>query len=77
MNQLSPDNPLYIRVLRDFKRWAKDQTFIHTPGMVGQSESHFPCKSAYAVAVFDHDQERFTSIRVMMGCDEWRGIKLN
>jgi hypothetical protein len=52
-------------VLKDFKRWSKDQN-PHSPGMVGQTESHFPCKAAYAVATYDHDQERFTAVRVMV-----------
>lgn len=51
---LNPANPIYAPVLRDFQRWAQDQTFIHTLGMVGQTESHFPCKAAYAVAVYSN-----------------------
>lgn len=52
-------------MLKDFRRWIAEQN-PHSPGMVGQTETHFPCKAAYAVAVFDHDQERFTALRVMM-----------
>ena len=77
MKSLDQNSTLYIRILRDFKRWAKDQKFIHTPGMVGQTEKHFPCEAAYVVAVYDHDIERFTYIRVMMGCDDWLIIELD
>ncbi|WP_168442474.1 hypothetical protein [Pontiella desulfatans] len=45
-------------------------------GMVGQSESHFPSKAAYSVAVYDHDKGRWTQIKVMLGGDDWRIIKL-
>ena len=60
MNHIPSDNPIRVQVLCAFKRRAKDQGLIHQAGMVGQSESHFPCKAAYAVAVFDHNIERFT-----------------
>lgn len=76
MNPLNPDNPIYIQVLRDFRRWSRDQKFIHRPGMVGQTETHFPCKAAYVVAVHDHEKERFTRIRIMVGYDDWRVIEL-
>jgi hypothetical protein len=75
--QLPQDNPLYTPVFRDFKRWSKDQKFIHTPGMVGQTERPFPCKAASAIAVYDHDMERFTYIRVMLGYKDWRVIELD
>lgn len=75
MHPLSPDNPIFSSVLRDFRRWSKDR-LPRDPGMVGQTETHFPCKSAYAVAVYDHEQERFTYIRVMMGFDDWKVINL-
>ena len=73
---LNQDHPLYTPVLRSFKRWALDQEFIHSEGMVGQTESHFPCKAAYAVAVYDHDKERFTYIRVMMGYKDWQILEI-
>ena len=34
--------------------------------MVGQRDYLFPCKAAHAVAVYDYEQERFISIRVML-----------
>lgn len=78
MKQLDPRNPIYGQALRSFQRWSAEQN-PHSPGMVGQTESHFPCKAAYAVAVFDHEKERFTAIRVMVptgGRVEWREIEL-
>jgi hypothetical protein len=71
---MDPSNPIYGAVLRDFRRWSKDR-LPHSPGMGGQTETHFPCKTAYAIAVFDHDQERFTAVRVMTpasGRIDWR-----
>ena len=78
MKQLEPRKPLYAQVLKDFRRWSADQN-PHTPGMVGQTESHFPCKAAYAVAVFDHDEEKFKAIKVMVPASDrvvWRQVLL-
>lgn len=76
MIALNPNHPFYAFVVRDFERWAKEQSLIHKAGMVGQSESHFPCKTAYAVAIYDHDKGRFTHIRVMLGYKDWRVIEV-
>jgi hypothetical protein len=65
MNPLDPHSDLYAQVLADFKRWSANQ-IPHRPGMFGQTETHFPCKAAYAVAGFDHGEERYTAIRVMV-----------
>ena len=75
---LNRSNPLYAQVLNDFRRWSAGQN-PHSPGMVGQTETHFPCKAAYAVAVFDHDKERFTAFRVMVpagGRMEWHEVEV-
>ena len=64
MTPLNPKNPIYAQVLRDFHQWCRYQD-PHIEGMVGQRESHFPCKAAYAVAVYDYEKERFTYIKVM------------
>ena len=79
MKRLDPRSDLYAQVLKEFKRWSEDRN-PHRPGMVGQTETHFPCKATYAVAVFDHDKERFTAIRVMVpagGRVEWCEGKLD
>ena len=78
MTKLNPSNPIYGQVLRAFQRWSNDQ-IPHTPGMVGQTETHFPCKAAYAIAIFDHDKELFTALRIMVpkgGRVEWREVLL-
>lgn len=64
MNQLNPKNPIYDRVLADFRSWRRYQD-PHIEGMVGQRDNLFPCKAAHAVAVYDYEKERFTHIKVM------------
>ena len=79
MKHLDQHSTLCAQVLRDFKRWAADQ-LPPDPGMVGQTETHFPCKAAYAVAIYDHDQERFTAIKVMLPEDgrlEWYELEID
>jgi hypothetical protein len=47
---LRKSNPLYNQTLKAFNRWSAEQ-HPHHPGMIGQTETQFPCKAAYAVTV--------------------------
>ena len=73
MKPLPQSHPFHTPTSRAFRQWSEG---IEMGAGYGQRETHFPNDAAYAVGVYDYDQERWTHIKVMVGNEDWRLIEL-